>query len=64
VSFVEGFSSLSGPAGCDTYQAKGGHVREISCDAAKPPKCTCTIDGVSSAANASSCDLTSCGTSP
>jgi hypothetical protein len=60
VSFVEGFASLSGPAGCDTYQAMAGHVREISCDAAKPPKCTCSVDGVSSPAAASSCDLASC----
>ena len=41
VSFVEGFSSSSGPSDCDVFKATGGHVFEISCVGTKTPACTC-----------------------
>lgn len=64
VSFVAGFSSLTGPMGCDTYRAMAEHVSEISCDSAKSPACTCTVDGVTTTSTSSGCDLSSCGVSP
>jgi len=64
VSFVEGFSSFSGPTGCDVYRAMDGHVSEISCDGTKAPACTCTVDGVTTNPTANVCDLSSCGVHP
>ncbi len=64
VSFVEGFSSSSGPSGCDEYRAMGGHVSEITCSATKTPACMCTVDGVMTAPAANGCDLSSCGGQP
>ena len=64
VSFVEGFSSFSGPTGCDVYRAMDGHVSEISCDGTKASACTCTVDGVTTNPTANVCDLSSCGVHP
>src|SRR5450432_3341291 len=46
VSSAEQGGSWSGSSGCGAYTTSGGHLFEISCDAATPSSCTCTIDGV------------------